>query len=444
MTHTFQTEASERGLLRLVVKNSALALVVRIASMAVAVVTTPILIRELGTQGFGAYSAVTALSAFLVFADQGLAVGVRTRLAEENGAANHAAAREVIGSGLAMMLLIAAGLVLAALLSGLLVPWGSVLGKVGDQTPDAARLVPIFLAVVSAGLIAVVAPRALEGLNKTPFVTASALVTSAYMLVGIVFLAYTDAGLSGFVLFAALSPLPALLTCWLVLLGLDASAMRPALSDISMKTMGSIWLGSAPTLIISLALSFAYSLDPLVIAHYLGSRATAEYAVIAKLSQIGLLVVTAASPILWTHFASRRARLPRAEGDLWRLTACFGFAGVAIGGGLVALGPLTVSLWTQGQIGAPRSVLLAFAVWGTILAAHLPVASALTSDSDLWFQARTTSLMALANVVVSIWLINVVGISGPVWASAACLLTLHAAPLWNRYRHSVHGSGNES
>jgi hypothetical protein len=57
-----------------------------------------------------------------------------------------------------------------------------------------------------------------------------------------------------------------------------------------------------------------------------------------------------------------------------------------------------------------------------------------TDAVALRFQAKTTSIMALANVFGSLVLVRHLGVAGPVWASAASLLFLHALPLILRAR----------
>jgi O-antigen/teichoic acid export membrane protein len=201
--------------------------------------------------------------------------------------------------------------------------------------------------------------------------------------------------------------------------------------------MRRIWELSWPMMIIGVALSFSYTLDPIVIAWKHGADAAAQYGLANRLVQFGTVVVTASAPVLWS--SSVRARLQTGRRTDRRgahgHARLFALISAILGSGLVVIGPFATRVWSGGDVESPRLVFVAFALWMVVLGYQLPLAMQLNDRDGLRFQALTTSVMAAVNVGLSLVLVGVIGSAGPVLASGIALLVCHLVPMAWRLRH---------
>lgn len=431
-----QAAAPRQNLRYLLLSNFALALAVRAVTTVVALFTIPWLIDALGVTLFGVYAVIVSVTGFAAFVDSGLAVHVRTLVAESTARDDPVAAQRAVGAGVTLLLLVAGFLLTAFSASLFLLPWPSWLGAEAAAVQEPVLLALFaYIALYALSLPLLPALRALEGLQRTPYVTALTIVPSALLFVGVFLLKDQHLGLLPFVAVAGIGPVIVGIL-GVVRLARVSRALLPQRHSLNLSQAKSLVHGTWPMVVVSVALSLSYTLDPFVIASVLGPRSVVEYTLANKMSQIANLTFVASAPILWTHFTRARARGQRGQRRLLnRLIAAYSVLAVLGGIMLIWLGPTLTSLWSGGAVHSPRGLFTAFAVWGVALASHLPAAMLQTDSRSVRIQAGTTSVMAVVNVVLSLVLVHYVGVAGPVWASAAALAVCHAGPmLWRAQR----------
>jgi O-antigen/teichoic acid export membrane protein len=412
---------------------SSLSLVSRVITAGISIVTVSLVVSALGASNFGVYSVVIALPAVGSFLDTGVGAGIRTAVAEAHGRGDVEAEKRAFISGVAM--LCSASLVIAgvAVPAALAVDWAATTGSDAAHSSQLTVAVLVVVLLFVAGLPLLASSRALEGMGLSHFVAVSSILPSMTLLLGAVFLIRGHA--ATFLSMAVASGVSGLsagtVLTIVVLRRYRTKGVRRAHASLAM--VREMWRTSWPMLIIGLALSVAYSTDPIVVGSVLGAEAAGKFAIAARLSQFVTLVIYSTAPVLWSHFVKQRA-VGQAP-SLSEVTALAGrYAGVAaaLGVPFALLGSWVSGGWTSGEIEAPTSLFAAFAVWSVVLAFHLPVAMSLNDPAGLRFQAKTTMVMAAVNLPLSIFLAGEFGPSGPVWSSAICLAIFHAAPLFLR------------
>lgn len=422
---------------RALITNSFVAVTVRVVTMCAALFTTPWLIGALGVPGFGVYSALISVTAFAAFVDAGLAVTVRTSVAEALGRDEVNAAREAVESGVVLLAGVALALAGTFAASLAVLPWRAWLGAPGAGGSAAVTALAVYVGLYLLAVPLLPAQRALEAVGKTPLVTALALVPSAILLAGAFALRQGPRSVLPFGVVAGVCPLAVGLG-GVALLRLRARDIVPRRFAIRPDVLRFLWRGSWPMVVVSVALSLSYSLDPILIGAVHGPGHTAEYALAAKIVQVTNLVFVSSVPVLWTYFAKRRGRGEQSGREVRRLSIVYTAASTVIGASLVLVGPRLTGLWSDGSVESPRALFVALAAWSVVLAGHLPAAMLLTDHDSLRFQARTTSVMAACNVGLSLVLVRTIGPTGPVWASAAALAACHATPvIWRARRMSA-------
>lgn len=437
-TAPVKVDRSKQHELRMaLVSNSVLTLGLRVMTTVLALLTVPWLLSALGATGFGVYSVIVGITGLATFVDAGLAVGVRTRVAEAAARGDAEGARRAVSSGFALLVMITFAVALLFLVSTAFVPWTRLLGASSTRFESVAvTALGFYLLLYVLSLPTLPAQRALEGVRRVKAVTALTAVPALVLFAGI----YALRDQHELVPFAVLAGTAPLITgiIGVLLFRRLASDIFPRRFKVGRSDLHSLWVASWPMVIVSVALSLSYALDPVIVAANLGADAVAQYALANRIAQIGNLVYVSTVPVLWTHFAQQRSLNTGVPGVVPRLTLVYACVATGVGAALVVLGPAATELWSRGDVRAPQQLFLAFAVWGVVLAAHLPSAMVQTDPRSLRFQACTTSVMAAVNVPLSLVLVTVMGVSGPVWASALTLSVLHATPtIWRARRLSI-------
>ena len=106
---------------------------------------------------------------------------------------------------------------------------------------------------------------------------------------------------------------------------------------------------------------------------------------------------------------------------------------------VVGRGPL-LRVLGRGEVAVTFGTIAAFAVWGVMSSVGNAVAMFLNGLGIVKFQVIVASVMAVTNLLLSIWLAGAVGVSGVVWGSVVAYgLTVCGPYYWyvRRWNRSV-------
>ncbi len=409
----------------------------RVLSALMTVVSTSIIISVLGADGFGVFGVITGLYAMLSVVEVASAVGVNTMLSEAEELGDPAASRRVLASALWMMRRFSAAALAVAVVATFVLPWSTLTGAGGTfPAAEVTLAVLVYLVLFVASLPWGPYQRALDGLRRSPLNAAFVLAVPGLLLVVALLARHGQPALAAFTAAAAAGSVIHGLLARSAVRRLDRGRLRVAGGDVDRSVAREVWHRSWPMTIIAAASTVAYSLDPMVVASALSASGAAEYVLGAKMSALVTVAITAPTPVLWNYFAGRRARtgIPVRRGELVRMTLLWVVVAAALGAVLVAVGPAFASWWSHGQIEVSRGLMVAFAALLMVSALQYPTSTVLNDPASLRFQAVTMSAMAATNLVLSLWLVRVVGVAGPVIASSIALLVVQAAPALLRAR----------
>ena len=173
--------------------------------------------------------------------------------------------------------------------------------------------------------------------------------------------------------------------------------------------------------------------DNLVIAHYLGAKQVTPYNVTFRLFAVATMMQTLVYPSLWPAYTEAFAQK---DFDWIRLIFRSSFklsflATLPIVLVLVIFGRPIIRLWAGAGAVPPFSVIVWMAIWNLILS-NLYVASCLLSATGhLRGMAIFGSLSALLNLVLSIALVKIYGISGVIAGTViAAVLASYLPTFW--------------
>jgi O-antigen/teichoic acid export membrane protein len=416
-----------RDLTRRVVAVTSTTALARVLTALMGLLTVPILIQYLGPNAYGSYTAIISMSTVFVVADQGLAVGVRTRIAEDLARGQHAAAYANYLAGRRLTHLACSALATAGLLVAFIFPWEKYFAI------EHARLaIASYLVCNSLSLVATVRLRALEALGRSSMVASLPILGSGWLLATIMLGVGLNAEPLFFLATAGLYNLLPLMVSSLALRRHLPRAQQDPDSGPPTTDLRSAFTDSWPMAVVSLMLALSYGVDPILIGMALGEADAAQYSVTARLHQLALVLVTAATPVLWTHMAAERVNGVLTVNAMWRRTVPLLVLAIVAGAGLVLFGPLVIDIWISGAVAPSSALLWAFAAFLIVVSLQVVPGTALTDAASLRFQVKTTTLMAAVNLPLSLFLALQWGVSGPVWASAIALASCHGSMLWLR------------
>ncbi|MFC3573661.1 lipopolysaccharide biosynthesis protein [Streptomyces yaanensis] len=184
---------------------------------------------------------------------------------------------------------------------------------------------------------------------------------------------------------------------------------------------------AVPTSITTAAAVVALCTDRLVLSHVAGPTAVAVYSAGEQFFGPASSLLTAAGLPLWALFARRRQSSGAPRRQLAKLTAAFAAAGLVLGIAIVVFGVVAGTWMMHGRIRVGTDLMVAFATLLFVQAVAIPAAMWTMDAAGLRFKAITYSLMAVVNLVGSIFLARL-GAEGPIIASVVSYAALVLVP----------------
>ncbi len=416
---------------RSVVQGTASALAGRIVGFAVGIITIPLTVRYLGGERYGIWITISTTLTFLSFTDFGLTNSMTNALGRAYGEEDRHAARRYVSSAFFVLCAIA---VVVFVIVGISVP--RLAGFLFSNARDAA----LRSEIVSALTIAV----AIFALNF-PLLTVNR-VLAAHQESAIANLWLMAANIANLVAILAViwfhGGLP-----WLVLGCSGLGFLINAASAIWLFEFYKPWLQPSPRavdrhvvrelfsagwkfFVIGTAWMINSQTDNLVIAHFLGASRVTPYNVTFRLFAMATIVQTLAIPSLWPAYTEAFAqkdfdwirRIFRSN-FTWSFVMALGIAIV-----LVIFGRPIIRFWAGAAAVPSFSALVWMALWNVMLS-HLYVASTLlNATGHLKGMTIYGTITAILNLVLSIILVKIYGISGVIAATVIAFAVANYIP----------------
>ena len=404
--------------------------IARVAGLATSFISVPLVIGYLDPQSYGMWLMMSSLVAALGPLDLGIGLGLLTVVSDAYGRDDKERARRAISTAAAMLTLISAIAALVFAVLFFVIPWARVF-NVTDPTaisqagPTAAVLFGAFALGLPLGITAQVQLAHQSGyissawaiLGNLGSLAALILVVNAHGSLPILLVALTGVGLmtallNGFFLFRRQRP-------WLM----------PRLRDVDLHMARPLLKTGSLFLVLQLSALVAYQLDNMVIGQIMGAQAVAEYAVPAKLFVIAPTLLAFVLTPLWPAYREAFARgdVPWAKRTLARSIKLAASINVPNAVVMVFAAPFILQVWVHAAkdplVTHPSMLLLlGFGTWTLMNTLNGPLAMILNGANVVGFQVVCSICMAIANVTISILLVQHIGVSGAVWGSAIAQL----------------------
>ncbi len=393
--------------------------------------TFPLVIRALGETRFGIYALVTAVAAMLPFADLGVGLAVVTELSSAVSRNDVRAARQIVSTAAAILLSCAFALLVSFGLLTHSVSWTGLLGaRANVPASEVNQAITILVLFFALGLPASLGYKILFALQETHIANWWNIAAVPVMVVCVAVGHSLHMGVAWFVGSAIGVPSIVALCATLWVLGRHHRDFRPSITLVSRERARTLLRLGGVIAFQSLTMAIGYQSDAVVISHILGVREVALYSISMRVSSLATAFASVLFFGLWPAFSEALAKgdfdwtrkaLRRAEAGAVALSMLFVI-------GMMLLGRPAIAMLSSNSIVPSLSLLLAISAWTIVRIVHYPLAVLLNAAGVGRFLVLCGLIMALVNILSSILLTHMFGVSGPAWGSAASVLVCSLFP----------------
>jgi O-antigen/teichoic acid export membrane protein len=406
------------------------AVIARVVSLGSTLFLVPIVLHAYATAGFAIWTVLSVATTMLGPADLGLGMGLVVVL---SGETDKSRVRAITSTALTLLCLMGAVLVLAWGVTAIFdVQWLQIVGLSKGGFSATQRLLVVGAAVAS---VAVAMPAQLparihlavgEGHIGSWFTIAgqvAATVTAAVW-------ALTGGSFGGFCLIAFVGPSVGGLLNFLFI----ASRRRhllPTFGHTDRSARRPLFHVGLMFFCISVSGAIALQSDSIVVSQALGSDAVARFSLLARLFVLPPTLLTFASQAVLPEFSRLIATgKPHDATRLFRKVVLLATVGGAVASIVIAVAaPTAIRVWSGKSIHADWKVLAAFALWSCLTGVGPVLGTFVNAARAVRYQIVTTTAMAIVNVGLSVVLVRVIGITGPVIGTIASGILCLALPL---------------
>ena len=430
-TGKIDTTDHRRRRLVSIVQGAATGLASRLVGVAVSLLSLPLTIGYLGSERYGVWALIGSLLAWVRLADFGIGNGLTNMIATAIGQDRAHLVRAHISTALAMLstISLALGVVIAAAWPW--IDWNELLGvssklAQAEVGPAVAAAVVIFLLSFPLSVIGPTYNALQEG-KLANYWGAAGNVAS---LLALVVVTHTEGGLVWLVITVSGTGLAMNACSGLWLFMRRRPAIAPRLRSVQRACVGGLLHVGGQFFLIQIMALVVFETDNLVIAHYLGAGQIPPYSITYSLFGFTSLIQTLLFRYVWVAYTEAIARRDISWVQrTFALNVAFSLAST-----LVAVIPLIfiarpfISLWAGAGVVPPFDLVLWMAAWSMINALCSPVACLLAAACHMKAQVIYSAASALANIVLSIYLVQVWGISGVIAGTVIAYLIFVCVP----------------
>jgi O-antigen/teichoic acid export membrane protein len=196
-------------------------------------------------------------------------------------------------------------------------------------------------------------------------------------------------------------------------------ALLPSIAKVDLRHARILLRSGGLYFALELAIIVGFSSDNFVAAQVLGPAAVTLYAVPSRLALAGIAVLSAFAMPLWPAYADALARgdVPWVMRILRRSLIATTAAAVLGATVFVLAGGKIIEVWSRGKVHPHASLLIGLGLWLVLGSAGNALAMFLNAAHIVRMQVVCATLMAVANILLSIALARRIGVSGLIWGT---------------------------
>jgi O-antigen/teichoic acid export membrane protein len=410
----------------------------KIVTMLTALISVPLTLGYLGSERYGLWIALSSTIAMLSFADLGMGNGLLNMITEAHGKDDRPLAKQYVSSaffiltGIALLL----GIVFAFLLPHISWKWLfniSTAEGVRAAGPSVAVFLGIFLINMPLGIVQRIQKGYQEEYISSLWQAAGNIIGLASVLLVI----WLKAGLPWLVIAMAGAPVISTIINGILLFFVKRPWLLPSLTSVSLYASKRVFRTGLLFLALQVAIAIGYQSDNLLISHFLGASAVPQYSIPMKLFQLVPLLLSFVIGPLWQAYGEAIARK---DFDWVRKTFIRSIKlalALNVPAAIILLFSTNtiIHLWVGPQITASFLLLLGLALWTILNSLGGPFAMLMNGANVIGIQVVCSLSMAVANLGISILLVQKIGFPGPVFGNVISWSVFNMLPFLFYIRH---------
>jgi O-antigen/teichoic acid export membrane protein len=407
------------------------AAVARLAQVGTSLITVPLTLKYLGNERFGLWMAISSVLAMAAFADFGIGNGVLNTVATAFGKGDIGEIRKAVSSGVAVLTLIAATLLVLFFAIYPFVHWADFFHVVTEQArSEAGPALCVFAVCFALNISMDVVQRVQLGLQQGYRFSLWQLAGSLGGFVGVLIGIWFQVSLP--LLVTAIAGAPVLATTFNALhfFGFVRPELRPSWDWISIAVLKKIVRLGGLFFVLQLVVAISYSADNIIIARSVGAAAVPEYSIPQRMFALITMITSMLVAPLWPAYSESISR-----GDLhWvRQTlkrSMLVILALAVTGSclLWLLAPLLLNWWVGPRVHPSQLLLAGLAIWTVLACCGDALSSFLNGAAIVKTQVIVASLFGVVCLTTKITLVRSFGVAAVPWATTGAYLCMAVLP----------------
>ncbi len=402
----------------------------RVLSSALTLLSLPLAVRYLGAERYGVWATVVSVAVWVNLLDLGIAYSLTNVVSQAY--ANNDSAEAARGFTNALVMTLGAALLTGAVFLFLWqrVNWVAAFNASPALRSEVRATVLVAAILMLVGLPLNLAGKVFAGYQELHTYNKTAALGSVCSLAGLAVGVWLRVPMPVLFLlsYGCLTAVAAATLLWLVLW--HKPWLRPRMELLDRDTTVGLLSTGWSFLLIHAAAIVVFSTDNIIVSHYLGAAEVTPYSITWRVVGLGAVLQALVFSALWPAYAEAQARgdvawIRRTFAMVMRVTIALNIAWAAL---LVIFGRVAIRLWAGPAGVPPPSLLLAMAVWSVIAGFATAESCLLGALNRTRVQAIASSIAAIVNVALSIFLVVRMGSLGVILGTIISYIVVLLVP----------------
>lgn len=421
-----------------VFKNMSSSVVAKLLYAAASLLIIPSALSYLGVEAFGLWSILAALITVVSFLDFGLGYGLLNIVVRYYGESRFDDAKRIVAT--ALLLLTVIGLLSGGLLFllQLALPLEEIFGLKTEQTKLALEsAIPVLLVIVTFAVPATAIRQAQVGIQRAHIANWWEAVSYVAAFLATLLVIQQDGGLAG--MLASFFGIPVIFRYFngLYLLRISGMSLLHLVRYNDMKMVPGLLQAGLLFFVLQLAGVVGFQSDNFIIGSILGAEAVPEYAVAMKIFSIPSTITGFLLMAMWPAYGDAFARREYdwIRRTFWRTLTIIVLVNLPITITLALSAKWIAVNWVDPNVEPTGWLVLAMLIWSLLTILTGAFASLMNGLHIVKFQVVTSVSMAIANISLSILLVEQYGVVGAIAGSILSVLVCIVVPTMFYLRH---------
>jgi len=400
------------------------------AVLAANLLSIPIAVRYLGPVQFGIWATITTTLSLLLVLDLGIANTLMNLISEAYALEDKESAGIYSTTAFWLTLAVSAMLGIAGLALWPFVSWSKFFHVQTLSETVISRSVAVAYAVFLLGIPAGLASKLLGGYQELRSFNLFSAAGSVGSLLGVVIVARLDGGLPMLVGASSGALVLSNSICLLWIWTTHKPWLRPRLGTFRLSAVRRLLGTGSAFFLLQLSSLVVFNSDNIVIAHYLGPAEVTPYSVTWRLVNYAAVLQSLIFPAVWPAYAEAHTRGEAVwvRNAFWRLMGITTATTAAFCIIFAIFGRTIIRHWAGAPAVPSQQLIIIMCAWVMISTVMNNEACLLAATSKIRLQAFLGISAAIANLGLTIWLVQRIGSVGVILGTVISYIVIVIGP----------------